>query len=511
VWYRLDGDGYFNTARHKLYLVDTKTGDHKLICDKDPMGWFSFEWSPDSKTIVLAANIAKEPFKSPWKDRIYLLDAKSGKVSQVPGQVDGSVEAPCFSPDGKKIAYGGREGKESQWGAVNSHLHVIDVKTGKRTNLTGGTDYCLHAATLSDTREAGFGANFKWMPDGKRIVFSLGWHGETHPAIIDAGGGKVEQLTSGAKEYAFASISDGGLLGMTVGSWDRPNEIAFGKVVKGKLEVKTLTDFNKELFAELELAKPQAFTTKSQDGWTVHGWLLKPTRAKKGKLPAVLEVHGGPHAQYGVPFFHELQVLAANGYMVFYSNPRGSKGYGEEHCNAIKGDWGNKDWIDVMAVADYMDKHEGVDKKRTAIMGGSYGGYMTCWAIGHTTRFKAAITDRCVSNLLSMAGNSDFPDIPDTYWKGNAWDESETMWSQSPIKYVRNAKTPTMIIHSEGDLRCNVEQGEQVFCALKTLGVPTRFVRYPSSTSHGLSRSGPPDLRIHRLKQILGWYDEYLV
>ena len=136
---------------------------------------------------------------------------------------------------------------------------------------------------------------------------------------------------------------------------------------------------------------------------------------------------------------------------------------------------------------------------------------MTCWAIGHTTRFKAAITDRCVSNLVSMAGNSDFPDIPDTYWKGNAWDQSETLWAQSPIKYMRNAKTPTLIIHSEGDLRCNVEQGEQVFSALKVLGVPTRFVRYPSSTSHGMSRSGPPDLRIHRLKQILSWYEQHLI
>jgi len=510
VWYRLDGDGYFNTARHKLYLVDVSSGDHSKIYDKDTMGWFSFSWAPDSKSMAIAANTSKEPFKTPWKDRIYILDIRSGKVTPVPGQVDGSVEAPQFSPDGRKIAYGGREGKESQWGAVNSHLHVIDVKTGKRKNLTGDTDYCLHAATLSDTREAGFGANFKWSPDGKRVILSLGWHGETHPASIDAGGGKIEWLTSGAKECSFASFSNNGIFGMTVGTWDRPNEIAVGKPSKGKLEVTKLTDFNGKFFEEIELSKPESFSTKSEDGWTVHGWFLKPTRGKKAKSPAVLEVHGGPHAQYGVPFFHELQVLAASGYMVFYANPRGSKGYGEEHCNAIKGDWGNKDWMDVMAVADFMAKRNDVDEKRMSIMGGSYGGYMTCWAIGHTNRFKAAITDRCVSNLVSMAGNSDFPDIPDTYWKGNAWDQSETLWAQSPIKYMRNAKTPTLIIHSEGDLRCNVEQGEQVFSALKILGVPTRLVRYPSSTSHGMSRSGPPDLRIHRLGQILSWYREYL-
>jgi dipeptidyl aminopeptidase/acylaminoacyl peptidase len=475
------------------------------------MGWFGFSWSPDSKTIIIAANISKDPFKTPWKERLYLLDARSGKVAEIPKQVDGSCESPLFSPDGKKIAFAGREGRESQWGAVNTHLFVVEAKTGRKINLTGDTDYCMHGATLSDTREAGFGAKFVWTSDSKKLVFSLGWHGETHPAIVPAQGGKVEMLTSGAKEYAFASLSANDLFGMTVGSWDKPNEIAIGKLTRGKLDVVKLTDFNKDFFSEIELSKPEAFTTKSSDGWPVHGWLMRPTRGKKAKSPAILEVHGGPHAQYGVPFFHEMQILAAAGYVVFYSNPRGSKGYGEEHCNAIKGDWGNKDWIDVMAVADFMANHSAVDSKRMAIMGGSYGGYMTCWAIGHTDRFKAAITDRCVSNLVSMAGNSDFPDIPDTYWKGNAWDQSETLWTQSPIKYMRNAKTPTLIIHSEGDLRCNVEQGEQVFSALKVLGVPTRLVRYPSSTSHGMSRSGPPDLRIHRLNQILGWYQEYLV
>lgn len=510
VWYRLDGDGYFNTARYKLFIVDVESGEHKVTYDKDSYGWFDFSWSPDSRTIAIAANTSKSPFHTPWKDRLYLHDTKTGKTAIVKNQVDGSCNTPRFSPDGKKVAFAGREGRDPLWGAMNVHLFVVDIKTGKKKNLTGDTDYCLEAATLSDTREAGFGANFAWTQDSKTILFSLGWRGETHVASVPASGGDVKVLTSGAKEFGFASI-EGNSLGMTVGSWDRPNEIAIGKLASGKLTVTNLTDFNAEFFAEIELAKPQAFTAKAADGWEVHGWVLRHPRTKAAKAPAVLEVHGGPHAQYGVPFFHELQLLAANGYVVAYANPRGSKGYGEAHCNAIKGDWGNRDWADVEAVADYLAARKDVDAKRMAIMGGSYGGYMTCWAIGQTTRFKAAITDRCVSNLVSMAGNSDFPDVPDTYWAGNAWDDNDTMWSQSPIRYVRNAKTPTLIIHSEGDLRCNVEQGEQVFCALKTLGVPTRFVRYPSSTSHGMSRSGPADLRIHRLEQILTWYREHLV
>jgi acylaminoacyl-peptidase len=224
----------------------------------------------------------------------------------------------------------------------------------------------------------------------------------------------------------------------------------------------------------------------------------------------VLEIHGGPHAQYGSGYFHEFQVLAAAGYAVFYSNPRGSKGYGRDHCAAIRGHWGTADWTDIQAVTRFMKSQPFVDASRLGIMGGSYGGYMTNWAIGHAQDFAAAITDRCVSNLVSMSGSTDVPERPGEYFPGNFWDQPEARWEQSPLKYLGHAKTPTLIIHSEGDLRCNVEQAEQVFAALKLLDVPTRLVRYPRSTSHGMSRSGPPDLRLHRLGQILAWWDQYL-
>jgi len=203
-------------------------------------------------------------------------------------------------------------------------------------------------------------------------------------------------------------------------------------------------------------------------------------------------------------------VLAAAGYVVVYSNPRGSKGYGDAHCAAIKGNWGQADWRDMQAVIAFMKALPFVDTARMGVMGGSYGGYMTNWIIAHTDEFAAAITDRCVSNLVSMVGSSDLPLVPGEYWRGNSWDDTEAIWDQSPLKHFGKVKTPTLIIHSEGDLRCNVEQAEQVFATLKLRKVPTRFVRYPSSTSHGLSRSGPPDLRMHRLRQILDWWKNYL-
>ncbi|MBA3725235.1 MAG: S9 family peptidase [Armatimonadetes bacterium] len=416
-----------------------------------------------------------------------------------------------WSPDGRYLAYAGREGRQSVWGALNDQLYVCDLKTGVSKSLTDSEDFCIAAATLSDTREAAFGANLQWSKDSSRVFMGFGWHGEGHICSVSVGGGPIQFHTKGQREYMLGNFSrDGAKVALCAGDSAEPNEAYVGTLSKKGLEARKLTSFNKDLLEELEIAKPAMTWIKSASGTDVQVWVMKPASADRKKAPAILEVHGGPHAQYGVPFFHEFQVLAASGYVVVYSNPRGSKGYGEEHCNSIHGSWGAADWEDVEAVTAFMKKQPYIDAKRMAIMGGSYGGYMTNWAIGHTDDFAAAITDRCVSNLVSMSGNSDFPLVPDTYWKGNPWSQPETLWDQSPIRYFENVTTPTLIIHSEGDLRCNVEQAEQVFTSLKLRGVPTRFVRYPQSTSHGMSRSGPPDLRIHRLHQILGWYKIYL-
>jgi dipeptidyl aminopeptidase/acylaminoacyl peptidase len=226
----------------------------------------------------------------------------------------------------------------------------------------------------------------------------------------------------------------------------------------------------------------------------------------------VLYVHGGPAAQYGgqsTPF-HELQWLAANGYVVVFSNPRGSKGYGEAHTKAIKGDWGHRDWEDVQAVADYAAALPYVDAQRMAIMGGSYGGFMTAWAVGHTDRFRCAIADRLVANLHSMSGTCDFAWQHGKTWKGNAWDDPSDLWRCSPLAYAGRINTPMLIIHSDGDLRCPVGQAEELFAALRAQRKTVELVRYPSESSHGMSRNGPPDLRLDRLRRNLAWLDRYL-
>ncbi len=511
-WYRLDGDGYFNRQRYELYLVDTTSGEHRVVYTKDTLGFFTFDFSPDSRQLVISTNADRRAGLKAWNDELLRLDITSGKTTKIPNLPRGPKDGVRWSPDGRWIAYAGLEGPDGIYSTENLELWVCDPVRGDARSLTGGEDYCLLATPFTDTAEVGFRPVLVWNPDSQRVYMQIGWHGESHLASVPPGGGRITFHTTGPRVHQFGNVSaDGARMAMTVGSATRLEEIHVADLGGGEVTTEAVTDFNGELFRGLELSPPTAHWVQAPDGTKVQVWLMPPVGAKAGgKHPAILEIHGGPHAQYGVGFFHALQVLAAAGYAVFYSNPRGSKGYGRDHCAAIRGSWGVADWVDVQAVIEFMKTQRSVDPERMGVMGGSYGGYMTNWVIGHTSEFAAAITDRCVSNLVSMFGSSDFLEPPDIYWPGNSWDRPERLWEQSPLKYFGSVKTPTLIIHSEGDLRCNIEQAEQVFSALKLLKVPTRLVRYPRSASHGLSRCGPPDLRLHRLHQILGWWKKYL-
>lgn len=513
VWYRLDGDGYFGPQRYALYVVNVETGEHKEIHREPIVGFYSFDWSPDSKELAVARTVNKRPWSDKPNDQIFRVTL-DGQAWQLEGLPKGDKGAVAWSPDGKTIAYLGDVSEDDPWGVRNTKLYVVPAGGGEPRCLTDQDDYCLAVGLLGDTRE-GTEPTPIWTPDSKALYVAIGWHGELQLGFVQVDKGGVQLLTKGRHGISVGNLSkDGERLACTYGTATMLAEAGVYDLSRSKDAPEVLTHLNKKFHDEIKLSEPEEVWLDSTDGVQVQTWVMKPIGYKEPKrYPAILEIHGGPHAQYGWTFFHEFQVLAAQGYVVVFSNPRGSKGYGESFCAAIKGDWGNKDWEDVQTVTRWMQHQPYIHPGLMGVMGGSYGGYMTNWVVGHCKDFKAAITDRCVSNMVSMSGSSDFPVNKDAYFKGCAWGDLEqiaSLWKQSPIAYFDQVTTPMLIIHSEGDLRCNIEQGEQVFTALQVQGIESRFVRYPASTSHGMSRGGPPDLRLHRLGEIVRWWEKHL-
>lgn len=526
-WYRLDGDGYFGAARHRLHLLDAKTGADRMLFGDDALGAFDFDFSPSGDRIVIAANRDPDALIKPWKAELLLLDVASGRLRPVPDLPIGPKSSVAWSPDGKRLAWAGRVGRDGSYSTENLELFTCAapgagrVAHGTARSLTHRHDICLGAASLSDCAEVAFDAAVRWRPDSRAILTRIGERGSGRLVEVALDGTAPRFLSESGCELVLGNVGPDGSVAALRSDPITPAEagvLSRDGGVRGASRVRwrPLTDFNAALMRELDLATPSECTVVAADGHQSQLWILEPPKsARKPKTkgrrrPAILEIHGGPHAMYGNTLFHEFQLLAAQGYIVAYGNPRGSKGYGRDHCAAIRGSWGDKDWLDVQAYTAHLKARRGVDAKRVGVMGGSYGGYMTNWAIAHDHGYRAAITDRCVSNLLSMAGNSDYVTVPDEYWVGGVYDRPEAMWRSSPIAHFKGVRTPTLIIHSEGDLRCNIEQAEQVHSALVLQGVPTRFVRYPASTSHGMSRSGPPDLRVHRLGEILAWWRRWL-
>ena len=508
VFFKLDDEGYLPKERWHLWIIDAKTGkatqltDHAIFDENFPA------WSPDSKQIAFISNHAKDPDLDPDNFDLFTVAATGGTAKKMT-TVPGPKFNPVYSPDGRWIAYAGADGKGTWWSNMRIFVVPVNGKEPAR-DLTGKFDVDASVETINDLPEGALTMPPVWSNDSQSLYFQISKHGNTHLAKISldenaklepviAGDGVVGVWTLDAAQEKLAYIW---------GDLYDPGQILVRKMETGR--TRQLSKFNGWLH-RLDLGSIEEKWIDGPGNNKLQGWILKPPGfTDRKKYPTILEIHGGPMAQYGHFFMHEFYLLAAAGYVVAFTNPRGSKGYGEAFCKAINGDWGGPDYEDVMAWTDFVAKQPFVDTKRMGVTGGSYGGYMTNWLIGHTDRFKAAVTQRSVSNLISMYGSSDFNWYFETEL-GNIppWEDMELYWKQSPMKYIGNTKTPTLVIHSEQDLRCAIEQGEQIFVALKRLGVPTEMVRFPDEP-HGLSRTGRTDRRIVRLGHILRWFDNYL-
>jgi len=507
IFFKFDGYGYLPHERTHIWLVDAKTGKGKQLTDHPIWDEFNPAFSPDGKSIAFMSNRSKDPDDTVDRIDMFIMPASGGDPRKLK-TTTGEKFLPSFSPDGKWIAYFGVEG-ESEW-YKNMSLWITSADGSRNAkNLTASYDLHVTADIITD-----FGGAETvppvWSNDGRYIFFQAAHHGSTVLKRINVDGSELSEI-----------VGEGGALGeFTLDKAQTRVAYYYGQMLDtaqihvrelGSTSTRHLTWINREIFDKVKLPKVEEVWYKGADGTDLQGWIMFPPNFDPNKkYPSILEVHGGPWTQYGKFFMHEFNYFASNGYVVYFTNPRGGRGYGEEHSKAVWGAWGDPAYDDLMLFTNFMAKKPYIDAKRMGVTGGSYGGYMTLWIVGHTDRFKSAVTQRCVSNFVSMWGTSDgnwtfqFP-----AQSGSPQEDMQKLWDMSPIKYLGACKTPTLVIHSEADHRCPIEQGEQAYVALKRAGVESEFVRFPDEP-HGLSRTGRTDRRISRLNHILRWMDKYL-
>ncbi|MFU1796141.1 prolyl oligopeptidase family serine peptidase [Paenibacillus azoreducens] len=505
---KADGVGLLNNRRTHLFIFNIASKSSEQLTD----GAFdigSFDWSPDGTQIAYTTKLPTEEFADadlrPTND-LYVINREGGEARQL---TDGKIRISfiSFIPDGKQILMLADD--MSCGYATLTRIHLIPAEGGEYRALYTDLDIQLGHSCVSDMR-SGAGTPPLYTADQKSVYIQVTQNGRVEIARFALDGSDFEIVAGGDREiYQFALAPDGSFVFAAADPLN-PGDLYRMELSTGA-ETR-LTDCNGELWSELELSLPEEFQFTTGDGWPLQGWIIKPAGFKEGtKVPAVLEIHGGPQVMYGHTFMHEFQLLAAAGFAVFYTNPRGGHGYGQKHVNTVRGDYGGRDFQDLMETVDHvLERFPFVDGSRLGVTGGSYGGFMTNWIVGHTDRFRAAVTQRSISNWLSFYGVSDigYHFTEDQIW-GNAWADFDKLWKHSPLAYVKNVTTPLLILHGEQDLRCPIEQGEQLFVALKRLGKQTQLIRFPEA-NHDLSRSGNPYLRTRRLSHIVRWFDEHI-
>ncbi len=518
TFYKLDGSGFLPQDRWHIWTIDARTGRARQLTDSDIHDDWEPQWSPDGTQIVFCSNHSEDPDLDPDAVDLFVISAEGGDVRKIETPV-GPKKSPTFSPDGKWLAYFGQEGKGLWW--KNTCLWVIPAfqqaqdsadGSGEAQNLTEKFDLDVSSETINDL--PGFLPLMPptWSKDGNRLYFQVSRHGNTilKSVALDGDERSLQTVIEGQGVVGLFSFDqEQSRLAYFHADMTNLGQVWVQDLATGRS--RKLTQINENLLRARDLGEIEEVWFKGAADNDLQGWILKPPGFDESKkYPSILEIHGGPQVQYGNFFMHEFYYLAAQGYVVYFCNPRGGQGYGEEHSKAIWNNWGTVDYDDLMAWVDFVQQKPYIDPERMGVTGGSYGGYMTNWIIGHTDRFQAAVTQRSVSNLISMYGSSDFNwSFQIELGDEPPWEDLENYWRQSPMKYIGNVKTPTLVIHSEQDLRCDMEQSEQIFVALKKLGVDTEMVRFPDEP-HGLSRGGRTDRRIDRLGHIVRWFDRYL-
>ncbi len=502
--HKFDGEGFWDGKRRHIFRIGIDGGEPEQLTEGD---WDSTQpaMSPDGSRLAFVSNRSEDRDANSKSD-VWVVNIPGGEPDRVtPG--DGVYGAPSWSTDGSRLAYTGNPVVAPYGPTTLADLYVWDPERDEHLRLLVNLDREPGNSAMSDSRYGVPASSPTWACDSSTIFSLLSDSGSVHIYSCPVAGAP-QPFSASVRDIQSFTRAGNGAIAFASSTFTTPTEVF---LISPDGEERQITQTNAGFLAEVELGEVEEVHYESDPGVQVHGWLVKPPNLNPEALyPAIVEVHGGPHGMYGTGFFHEMHVLAARGYVVLMTNPRGSTGYGQEWVAGTLSDWGGADYRDVQAGVPFLESLGYVDPKRIGITGGSYGGYITNWAIGQTDRFKAAVTQRSTCNRLSLYGTSDLNAMyNDWEFGGSPYDNPTLYIERSPLTYVRDMRTPLLILHSENDLRCPIGQAEELFVALKKMGQEVEFVRFPNE-SHGLSRAGQPAHRVERLERICGWFDKYL-
>lgn len=482
--------GFSDNRITRIYLVDISSKAIKAITDVS-FDSHSLTWSPDSKKIAFLSNHTDHPDDN-YNNDLWSYELNSGKLTQLTNTI-GTEHAPAWSPKGNWIAYSAtirpRNTKDSP--PENPHIYALSLKGQPLTDLTKNLD--------RRTRSHQWHPSSEWLyftasNKGKRILYRTNINDSNPEAIIE-GVGMVGSFHLGKNQIVY--------------TWQSPNQPT--EIYMADLDGKNKKRVTRETEGWVQgknFAQVEEFWFTSFDGTRVQGFVAYPKGTSAGaKIPVIHRIHGGPHGMYGYSFSDLNEMFVAKGYAVVFINPRGSTGYGQKFADGSVEAWGGGDFKDLMAGMDYaLIEYPFLDKNRMGVTGGSYGGFMTNWVVTQTDRYKAAATVASVSNLISFYGTSLYQLLIETEFNGFPWDNYSLLWHWSPLNHVKNVSTPTLLLHGEQDMDVPITQAEEFYIALKKLGVPARFVRYPNE-GHGVRQ---PQHREHYYHELIGWMDKYL-
>jgi dipeptidyl aminopeptidase/acylaminoacyl peptidase len=505
--FKADGEGLVERRQH-FFIVPSKGGEPRQITEGD---WDarSPRWSPRGDALAFLSNQEPDADYRNIQDIFTITiddNGRAGEPRRVTGH-DSAIMSMDWLPSGDGFAVFAHRRIDEAAIATNNQVWTISLD-GQVRELAPGFDRPVGAWLSGDLRSGAGEVRPRFGKDGSTVYFPVTNEGNVHIYSVSLQGGEPKRVLGGERHVLNFGVARDGIV-FAASTATSPNDL-FRVDLDGGNE-RRLAGVNDDVVPGIDLSEPVEFWLDRPDGGRVQGWMLLPPGYRQGeKYPLVLQIHGGPHMSYGNTYFHEFQLLAAQGNIVLYTNPRGSQGYGQAFSDAILADWGGIDYEDLMACVDYAIGRGDVDEARLGVAGGSYGGYMTTWVIGHTQRFKAAVAMRMISNVYSAWGSGDFTWMLWNWeFRGTPQERTALYLELSPISYVSEMRTPLLITHAEDDLRANIEQADQLYTALKVLKRDVKMVRFPSG-GHDVSRTGKPSLRVDRLRHILDWFEEHL-